>query len=53
MKLPFIDIHIVKGRNVVTEEQLERGKRENDLRNKMVKKLLDQIGQLKEQLRQK
>lgn len=63
MKLPYFDIHIVKGRNVVTEAQLERGRcennlrndqlkeyeRKNTLRNKMVEKLLDKIEHLKRQ----
>lgn len=67
MKIPYFDIHIVKGRNVVTEAQLERGKRENgvrndqlkeyerknNLRNKMMEKLLDKIEHLKGLLRGK
>lgn len=60
MKLPFIDIHIVKGSYVLTDEDLinlademKEQKAKNKLRNKMVEKLLDKIEHLKEQLRQK
>ena len=54
MKLPYFDIHIVKGRNVVDDGQLkEQTEHEKEqeykdkLRNKMVEKLLDKIEHLK------
>jgi hypothetical protein len=51
MKLPFLDVHIVRGKNVVTEAQLKKGEYENNLRNKMVQNLLDKIEHLKGLLR--
>lgn len=51
MKLPFIDIHIVRGRNVVTDGQLKEAEETNDLRNRKVVVLMDKIEHLKKLLK--
>lgn len=53
MKLPFFDIHIAKGRNVVTDGQLKNQEYKNKLRNKMVENLLEKIEHLKGLLKEK
>lgn len=60
MKLPFVDIHLIKGRNVLTDEQLcltvsglKAQEEMNDLRNRKMAVLLDKIEHLKGLLRQK
>jgi len=53
MKLPFIDIHIVKGRNVITDGQLKEKAESKYIQNKQVGHLLDKIEHLKELLRNK
>lgn len=53
MKLPFVDIHIVRGRNVVKDGQLEERKRSKHIQDRQVANLLDKIEHLKELLRQK
>ena len=53
MKLPFLDIHIVRGRNVMTDGQLKEQKHKDYVRNKQTSLLLDKIDHLKGLLRQK
>ena len=48
MKLPFIDIHIVRGRNVVTDKQLDEQAKKHIVRNKVVANLLHENLQLKD-----
>jgi hypothetical protein len=53
MKLPFIDIHIVRGRNVVTDEKLVEQEKTKKLRDKTVSNLLDKIDHLKGLLKER
>jgi len=53
MKLPYLDIHIVRGRNVVTDEKLAVQEKTRKIRNKGTEHLLDKIQHLKDLLRDK
>jgi len=53
MKLPYFDIHIVRGRNVVTDEKLAEQEKTRKIRNKSTEHLLDKIEHLKELLKNK
>ena len=52
MKLPFIDIHIVKGRNVITDKQLDEQAEKKIVQNKVVASLLHENLQLKDIVKQ-
>jgi hypothetical protein len=47
MKLPFLDLHIVRGKNVVSDEKLKRQREDNYIRNRVTSNLLHEMNRLR------
>ena len=53
MKIPFLDLYVVRGKNVLTDVQLKEIDYRNKMRNIKTAKLLDKIEHLKLKLKNK